>query len=232
MAFSRRLGAVIGVLVAAIGYYRLPRELAELAADVSSFVFEDAVSAAMFGMGLLILAWAFWDAIRAFIGLGRSSSEWVRVIRHWTHEKRDWELVRSGSDKSGFHIVFRVGPKGLREVAIERPEGSEMVIMAMDIQVDEADRARLTQLSDDAKLDLRDDVRMALSALPVDFDIAQEGQLVTNVHIATAFRADALLTEAEFMSMLRLVLAAFMSAVTTIGRTARKAAHGPAANAP
>lgn len=221
MDFSRRIGVVIGVLVTAVGFYRLPRDLGEIVGEARSFVVQDPQSALVLLAGLVVLVWALWDPIRSFLGLGRSNTEWVRAIRRWTHEKRNWQLVRSGASKTGFYVVFRVGPGDLREVAVERPEGSDDVVMAMDVQVDAHDRAQLGHLSEDGLLDLRDELRIGLSGLPIEFEMRQQGALVTDIRVATMFRADALVGESEFMQLLRSVLGAFTVTVTTIGRAAR-----------
>lgn len=227
-AVQRFAGNTVAALLAAASIYGGRNDLATAARDAIGLVTDHPVSALLLLAAAVIAVVANLDWLRWSLGLGLSNAQWVERIRTWTLEQRQWEIARYASNKKGFHIVFRVAGRN-GEVLVQRPDGSDTVVLRMDIQVDRRDRERLLRLTEDALLDMRDDLRIALAMMPVDFDLEtdRDRSLITDVHIWTGFRADMRPSEMEFMGMLRVVFAAFMAAVTIIGRNARKAPDAP-----
>ncbi|HEV8469173.1 MAG TPA: DUF2299 family protein [Candidatus Limnocylindria bacterium] len=230
MGLRNRLTKLAGYLVSLAGtFISLGGDLGTAVRQGTAVISGNVVGFLIFLVGLAILVWAYRDDLKRLLGLGRSNGDWMRQIREWVHEKRGWELKRSHADKDGFEVIFKmpIGPSSSREIAVSRSKGDDLMIIGMSVQVSPGHKTPLLKLSQDERMDLRDDLIIALSSRTVDIHMTYEDGLISGYTVALGMNADADVSELAFFEAVRHVVGASDAAVIFIGRTARKAGAKP-----
>lgn len=228
-----RLVSIAGVLFALAGAYSFPKDARDAGTDAVNAVSDNPVGAALVVMGLVLLAIAHRDRVLLWLGFGWTNQHWVDQLNEWMHKNRKMAIKATEvSWRNGFRVAYvetamLADGKGTHERTYQffRLPKADTVVIAMGIEPNAVDAARLAQASPTYNSDVRAEIMRGILSTGAQYEVSAvpETLAVSKVTVLNEIPAKGGLTELEFAAAYGKVLQAREMANVLIGVGARHA---------
>lgn len=226
MSVQKRVVAIGGAVVTAASVYAARGDLGATAKDIADAVSANWVASLGIAVGLLIVAWAYRDELRRFLGLPRSDNGWVRQITKWTLEDRQMPIKESRGGRDSFKVVFEV-PMTDRgsgvTVTAQHNKGSDQVVLGAGLVVADEHKKQLERLSADELDDIWDDLAIAVSERRTDVRLNRDkGGVFSRLEVLVPLPFNVDVPEMEFLDRVHDVVQSLHIATRVVTKAARR----------